>query len=46
MYLIPKNIKTKREILKSLLNIKNYSNISEKNFANDLNYFDNHLHLI
>ena len=35
------NKKTKREILKSLLNIKNYSNISEKNFANDLNYFDN-----
>jgi hypothetical protein len=35
------NKKTKREILKSLLNIKNYGNISEKNFANNLNYFDN-----
>ena len=34
------NKKTKREILKSLLNIRNYNN-SEKNIANDLNYFDN-----
>jgi hypothetical protein len=35
------NKKTKREILKSLLNIRNYNNNSEKNIANDLSYFDN-----
>ena len=34
------NKKTKREILKSLLNIKNY-NINGKNLVNDINYCDN-----